>query len=123
MYDNKLWVFVNSVWAHLLCYFLRMLTDKDIKHVAQLVRIKLTEREKGKFKKELSSIFDYVKKLNELDTDGVEPLYQTTGIVNALRPDEHRKDFEMSEGLNEKLVGQAPGRQDRFLKVRSVLKK
>ena len=100
-----------------------MLTDKEVRHIAQLARIKLTDKEKGKFKKELSLILDYVNKLNELDTENIEPLYQTTGIVNALRPDKHRKDFEMDEELNEKLIGQAPSRQDRFIKVKSVLKK
>src|SRR3989338_5750081 len=100
-----------------------MLTDKEVRHIAQLARIKLTDKEKGKFKKELSLILDYVNKLSELDTEKVEPLYQTTGIVNALRPDKHRKDFEMNEDLNEKLIGQAPSRQDRFVKVRSVLRK
>lgn len=100
-----------------------MLTDKEVEHIAQLARIKLTKIEKEKFKKELSLILDYVNKLSELDTEKVEPLYQTTGITNALRPDEYRKDFEMNEELNEKLIGQAPHKENRFIKVRSVLKK
>ena len=100
-----------------------MLSDKEVQHIANLARIKLTEKEKAKLKGELSSILDFVKKLSELDTENVEPLYQVTGIVNALRPDEHRGDFEMGEDLNEKLIGQAPNRQDRFIKVKSVLKK
>jgi len=100
-----------------------MLTNKDVGHIAQLARIKLTEKERDKFKKELSSILDFVKKLNELDTENVEPLYQVTGIVNALRPDEYRKDFEMDEDLNEKLIGQSPHSQNRFIKVKSVLSK
>ena len=100
-----------------------MITDTEIQHIAQLTRIKLADKEKDKFKKELSLILSYVNKLNELDTDKVEPIYQVTGLVNALRTDEHRKDFEMDENLNEKLIGQAPHRQDRFVKVKSVLKK
>lgn len=100
-----------------------MLTNKEIEHIANLARIKLTEKEKGKFRKELSSILDYVNKLNELDTKNVKPLYQTTGIVNSLRKDKHRKDFEMNEDLSEKLIGQAPHQQDRFIKVKSVLQK
>src|SRR3989338_5929909 len=100
-----------------------MLTEKEVEHIAQLARIKLTEKEKDKFKKELSSILDFVKKLSELDTEKVEPLYQTTGIVNALRLDGYRKDFETTEDLNEKLIGQAPHSENRFIKVKSVLKK
>ncbi|OGN14047.1 MAG: hypothetical protein A3J47_02015 [Candidatus Yanofskybacteria bacterium RIFCSPHIGHO2_02_FULL_43_22] len=100
-----------------------MLTEKEVDHIAQLARIKLTDKEKDKFKNELSSILDFVKKLNELDTENIEPIYQTTGIINALRPNEHRKDFEMDEKLNKNLIDQAPSRQDRFVKVRSVLRK
>ena len=99
-----------------------MLTEKEIEHIAQFARIKLTEKEERKFKKELSSILDYIKKLNELDTESIEPLYQTTGIINALREDKHRKDFEINEDLDEKLIGQAPHKKNRFIKVKSVLK-
>lgn len=100
-----------------------MLTEKDIQHIANLARIKLTEKEENKFKKELSSILDYINKLNELDTKNVEPLYQTTGIVNTFRADKHRKDFEMNEALNDKLIEQAPHSQNRFVKVKSILQK
>ena len=100
-----------------------MLTEKEVENVANLARIRLTEKEKDKFKKELSSILDFVNKLNELDTTNVEPLYQVTGLVNAMREDKHRKDFEMNEDLNKKLIGQAPNSQNRFIKVKSVLRK
>ena len=100
-----------------------MFTDKEIKHIAELARIKLTEQESNKFQKELSSILDFIDQLNKAGTSQVEPAYQITGLVNSFRTDEHRKDFEMNENLNEKLVGQAPHRQDRFIKVKSVLSK
>lgn len=113
-----------------------MLSKKDLKHIASLARIELTKKEEERLGRDLSSILDYVKKLNELDIERVEPLYQihstlqdgelvesTTGVVNALRPDTHRKDFEMNEELNEKLIGQTPHSQNRFIKVKSVLKK
>jgi aspartyl-tRNA(Asn)/glutamyl-tRNA(Gln) amidotransferase subunit C len=100
-----------------------MLTEKDVQHIAKLARIKLTKKEEERFKKELSSILDYIDKLGELDTEEVEPLYQTTGIVNAVRKDEHRKDFEMNDDLNKKLIGQAPQSENRFIKVKPVLKK
>lgn len=93
----------------------------NIKHIASLARIKLTEKEEEKMKNELSSILSYVEQLNKVDTEGVEPLYQTTGLVNSVRLDEYRKDFEMNEELNNKLIGQAPQRENRFLKVKSVL--
>lgn len=100
-----------------------MLTDKEIKHIAQLARIEVDEKTEEKLKQELSSILGYIEKLNEVNTDSVQPLYQTTGLVNATRADEPRGDFAMTEELNEKLIGQSPHREGRFIKVRSVLKK
>lgn len=74
-------------------------------------------------KNDLTSILEYVDQLSRVDTGDIEPLYQTTGLVNSFRADEHQNDFEMNENLNNKLIGQAPGKQARFVKVKSVLKK
>lgn len=98
-----------------------MLTDKEVKHIAGLARIKISEEEEKSLKKDLSSILEYIDKLNEVDTTGVEPLYQTTGLVNSFRTDEPRGEFKMDESLNEKLIGQAPNKEGRFIKVKSVL--
>ncbi len=98
-----------------------MLTDKEVKHIASLARIKITEKEEKSLKKDLSSILEYIDKLNEVDTEKVEPLYQTTGLVDSFRVDEPRGEFKMDENLNEKLIGQAPYKEGRFVKVKSVL--
>lgn len=100
-----------------------MISDKEITHIAKLARLKLTDQEQEKFKKELSSILEYVEQLNKLDTENVPPLAQTTGIVNAFREDTHRRDFIDSPELHEKLVGQAPQREERFVKVKQVISK
>lgn len=95
--------------------------SKTIKHIASLARLSLTEREEEKMKAELSSVLGYIEQLNSVNTEGVEPLYQTTGLVNSMREDKHQGDFNMDEQLNKKLIGQAPDKQDRFIKVKSVL--
>jgi len=100
-----------------------MLTDKEVKHIAGLARIQLTESEQDKFKKDLSSILGYIDTLKKVDTESVEPLYQVTGLENAVRPDEPRNSFPMNEKLNELLIGQAPMKEEKFVKVKSVLKK
>ena len=100
-----------------------MLTDNEVKKIAKLSRIELSDREIEKFKGGLSSILDFINKLKEVNTDDVEPLYQTTGLVNSLRADEPRGEFKMNEDLNEKLIGQAPHKENRFIKVKSILKK
>lgn len=78
-------------------------------------------------KTELSSILGYIEQLNNVNTEGVEPLFQTTGLVNSMREDNPpaggRGDFEMDEQLNGKLIGQAPDKQERFIKVKSILNK
>ena len=98
-----------------------MLTDKEVKHIAGLARIKISEKEEKSLQKDLSSILEYIDKLNEVNTDKVEPLYQTTRLVDSFRSDEPRWEFKMDENLNERLIGQAPHQQNRFIKVKSVL--
>jgi len=98
-----------------------MLTEKEVKHIAGLARIKISEKEEKSLQKDLSSILEYIEKLNKVDTTGVEPLYQTTGLVDSFRSDEPRGEFKMDESLNEKLIGQAPHKEKRFVKVKSVL--
>lgn len=98
-----------------------MLSDKEVKHIAELARIKINEKEEKSLKKDLSSILEYINKLNEVNTNNVEPLYQTTGLVDSFREDKPRGEFKMDESLNEKLIGQAPHKEGRFVKVKSVL--
>src|SRR5258706_11061135 len=98
-----------------------MLTDKEIKHIAKLARLELDEKTEKKLQQELSSILGYVEQLNEVKTDKVQPLYQTTGLVNSFRADEPRGDFKMDEKLNELLVGQAPQKEGRYVKVKTIL--
>lgn len=100
-----------------------MITEKNIEHLAELARIKITEKEQKGLEEDLSSILGYIEKLNEVDTDAVEPLYQTTGLVNSVRKDENRSEFKMNEVLNEKLIGQAPHKENGFIKVKSILNK
>lgn len=98
------------------------LSTTGVIKIAQLARIELTDEETAKFQKELSSILSYVEQLNSVDTDGVEPLYQTTGLTNALREDMPAGVFPPSAELSEKLLAQAPAREGEFVKVKSVLK-
>jgi len=100
-----------------------MLSDTELDHIAELARVRVAPEKREQLKKDLSAILDYVEKLNKADTSSVEPLYQTTGLVNATRADEPREEFPMTEKLEELLNGQAPARKERFVKVKSILKK
>jgi aspartyl-tRNA(Asn)/glutamyl-tRNA(Gln) amidotransferase subunit C len=60
----------------------------DVKHVAKLAKLDLTEEEIKKFHQELSKVVDYFSELNEIDTSDVEPTSQTTGLTDVLREDQ-----------------------------------
>ena len=100
-----------------------MLSDTELDHIAKLARVEVAADKKELLKKDLSAILDYINKLNKADTGKVEPLYQTTGLINAARLDESREEFPMTEKLERLLLDQAPSRKERFVKVRSILKR
>ncbi len=63
------------------------LTREDILHIAKLGNLTLNEKEIELFKKQLSSVIDYINKLQEVNTDKVEPSSQITGLTDVLRED------------------------------------
>lgn len=63
------------------------LTFKEVEHVAQLAKLRLGEADLEKFRKQLSSILDLVKKLQEVDTKGIPPTNQVTYLENVFRED------------------------------------
>jgi aspartyl-tRNA(Asn)/glutamyl-tRNA(Gln) amidotransferase subunit C len=65
-----------------------MFDDKQVRHVASLARIALSDAEVAKFGPQLSNILKYVDILNEVDTDNVEETNQVTGLKNVMGLDE-----------------------------------
>ncbi|MBX9771074.1 MAG: Asp-tRNA(Asn)/Glu-tRNA(Gln) amidotransferase subunit GatC [Candidatus Obscuribacterales bacterium] len=64
-----------------------MITPKDVEHVAKLARLALSEEEKRIYTEQLGRILDLFGQLNEIDTDGVEPMSHPLPVVNVLRDD------------------------------------
>lgn len=64
------------------------LKKEEVLHVAKLAKLDLTETEIEKFTPQLSKIIDYISELSEVDTNGVEPTSQTTGLEDVYRQDE-----------------------------------
>jgi aspartyl-tRNA(Asn)/glutamyl-tRNA(Gln) amidotransferase subunit C len=95
-----------------------MLTREEILHIATLARIGLEEKDIEKYQNELSEILDYFKKLNELNTDDVEPIGHITGVQNVFRCD-NQEDFG-SLG-KENILKNVPESKDGYIKVKSVL--
>lgn len=90
----------------------------NVKYIAKLARLGLTEAEEKKFEKELSVILEYVDALNQVNTEGVLPMAGGTELANVLREDEPRKIDLIDESF---LIDQAPESQDGFVKVPRVL--
>lgn len=63
------------------------LTTDQVRHIAKLARLQLTDSETERYTGELTKIIGYIDLLSEVDTTGVEPTEQVTGLVNSLRPD------------------------------------
>ncbi|MFA6305761.1 MAG: Asp-tRNA(Asn)/Glu-tRNA(Gln) amidotransferase subunit GatC [Candidatus Gracilibacteria bacterium] len=77
-----------------------MLTEEQVRHVAKLARLSLTDEEVKKFSGQLSGVLEYVDILKEVDTEGVEITSQVTGLKNVMRKDEVvRGDAEREELL------------------------
>lgn len=71
----------------------------DVRKVAKLANLTLTDEETQKFEHQLSSILDYFKKLNEVDTENVEETSQVTGLENVTRKDEASLSLSQDEAL------------------------
>jgi aspartyl-tRNA(Asn)/glutamyl-tRNA(Gln) amidotransferase subunit C len=92
------------------------ITKKDVEHVALLSRLDLTEEEKEAYTKQLNSIIDYMNKINELDTEGVEPTAHVLPIYNVMRED------EVGESLDrEKVLENAPEKENGQFKVPRIV--
>lgn len=63
------------------------ITDETIEYVGILAKLELSEEEKAQAKKDMSDMLAYVGKLNELDTEGVEPMSHAFDVQNVFRED------------------------------------
>lgn len=94
------------------------LTKDQVHHVAKLARLGLSESEVEKFQTQLSNILDYVEQLNEVDTEGVSPTAQVTGLANVKRDDVVKKPNLADP---DKLLAQSPlPVEENQIKVKSV---
>lgn len=74
-------------------------TIKDVEHIAHLAKLNLREDEKAGYTKQLNEILGYVEKLNELDTENVEPLTHPHDKTNVLREDIPAESVEREKAL------------------------
>ena len=94
-----------------------MSIDKDtVKHIAKLARISLDEKKINSLSKDLSSIMEFIEKLNELNTDKISPL---TSIINdSLRT----REDEVKDGkIRDQILKNSPDKNEEFFVVPKVI--
>lgn len=94
------------------------LTKEDILHIAKLGNLTLNEKEIEAFKKQLSSVIDYIDKLREVDTKNVEPSSQITGLTDVLRED---KVDDKRTLTSEQALANTKSKEGPFFKVKAIL--
>jgi len=91
---------------------------KTVDRLAELARLGMNDTQKEAIEKDLTNMLLFVEKLNEVNTDGVEPLVFMTDEVNLLREDEPYLEITKEEALKN-----APKRDSDYFKVPKVLEK
>lgn len=84
-----------------------VISDETIEYVGILAKLELNEEEKANAKKDMGEMLDYIDKLNELDTSGVEPMSHVFPVNNVFREDEVTNGDDREAALNN-----APERKD-----------
>lgn len=89
-----------------------MITDETIEYVGILAKLELSGEEKEQAKKDMGKMLDYIDKLNELDTDGVEPMSHVFPVQNVFR-----EDVVVNQDEREEMLANAPAKKEGAYKV------
>ncbi len=90
--------------------------QEQVEYVATLARLRLSPEEREAFGGQLTKIFSYIEKLNELDTSNVEPTSHVLPLSNVFRKDTVKLSLPQ-----EKVMGNAPDRDESFFKVPNII--
>ncbi len=93
------------------------ITTNDVRYLAQLSNLQLADDEVASLQTDLENILNYINQLSELDTTGVEPTYQVTGLENRWRDDVKQQ----SDVSRETMIALAADSGDNSVKVPQVL--
>lgn len=94
------------------------ITDEIVEHIAHLARLEFEGEEKGKIKQDLENIITFMEKLQEVDTENVEPLVFMTNEKNRLRDDVAEVTITHEEALKN-----APKKDSDYFRIPKVLNK
>lgn len=86
----------------------KQISDETMEYVGILAKLSLSPEERAEAKHDMERMLDYIDKLNELDTEGVEPMSHVFPVQNVFREDE----VEPYAGGREKILENAPEQKD-----------
>jgi len=92
------------------------LTTEEVRHIALLARLGLSDEEVEKFRSQLSDIMVNFEALEQVDTTGLPPTSQSVSLANVYRPDEPLPSLPVAE-----VLANAPAREENSFKVNAVL--
>ncbi|MFT7612471.1 MAG: aspartyl-tRNA(Asn)/glutamyl-tRNA(Gln) amidotransferase subunit C [Parvicellaceae bacterium] len=95
-----------------------IIDDKIVDKIATLSKLKFEGEAKENMKADMNKMLDFVSKLDEIDTEGIEPLVYMTDEVNVLREDDAYNPITQKEGLKN-----APKKDSDYFRVPKVLSK
>lgn len=102
-----------------MTYFCQMqVNDEQVEHLARLSRLRFTDAEKQEIRQDLEQMIQFVHKLNEVDTTGLEPVLHMSTEMNCLREDVVKGSITAAEALKN-----ATNPQGHFFTVPKVIKK
>lgn len=93
------------------------ISSDDVRHLAQLSSLQLSDDEVASLQVDLANILSYIEQLSSLDTSGVEPTYQVTGLENVWRDD----TVDVGDVSREQLLALAAESMGNSVKVPKVL--
>jgi aspartyl-tRNA(Asn)/glutamyl-tRNA(Gln) amidotransferase subunit C len=92
------------------------LSKKEVEHIAWLAHIELSDKEKPLFTEQFNEILEYFKKIDQVDTERVEPTYHVLDIENVYRKDRTKPSLTTEEALRN-----APKKEKKFLKAPRIV--
>ena len=92
------------------------ITKEEVLKLAKLSKLSLTDEEVDKYQKEFEALLEYIDQLQSVDTEGLEPTNQVTGLHSVMRSDEIKENVP-----KEQLLKNAPSTEGNLIKVRRVL--
>ena len=94
----------------------KMIDDETIEYVSILAKLELSEEEREQAKRDMGRMLDYIDKLGELDTEGVEPMSHVFPVQNVFR-----EDVVTNSDMREQLLANAPEQKDGMFMVPRIV--